>query len=573
MKELIQCALGRAPCDVLITGAEVFNVFTGEFERADVAVCKGKIVGVGKGFSAKRIYDGTGRYLLPAFCDAHVHVESSMLSPQEFARVASIHGTTAIVADPHEIVNVCGIEGAEYVKESFARIEKQPVDVYLQLPSCVPATPFETSGAKIDGNETERELARATFFGLGEMMNYPAVLSCEEDVLQKLQAAQAQNKPVDGHAPAILGNELNAYRCGGILTDHECLTAEECREKVARGMYVQLRHGSSTSGLKTCATAIDGFNFRRFLLCSDDKNAGDLLSKGHIDDGLRTLVSCGVAPEYAILFATHNVAECYGLRGKGAIAPSYDADMVLVDDVQNFSVHATFKRGELVAEEGKALFQTQEYLPTAIKDTVRVKPVQAEDFRIRLSTHRAKAIAVLPRSLVTNSVTVEVKSVDGDLDLTGSDLCKLAVIERHFASGNMGLALVKGYGLTGGAIGISVSHDSHNLVILGDNNRDMARVCNLLREAGGGMVLVKGEREEVFPLDIAGLMSSLSCEEVARRTAQLSQTAREMGVKDGYEPFMTLAFLALPVIPKLKLTDKGLFDVEKFAFTSLEEIE
>ena len=571
MKDFIDCAMKREPCDLVIRNARILNVFTGETEEGEIAVKDGIIVGIGSGYVARKAYDGAGMVFLPGLIDAHIHVESTMLTPEAFASLTVPHGTSGIVADPHELVNVCGIAGAEYLVAAFARLAPSPLDVYVQLPSCVPATPFETSGATLDSAETRLQLARDTFFGLGEMMNYVGVIAGEKEVLGKLEAAKAFSKIVDGHAPGVAGDALNAYLCGGIATDHESLSESEIREKIARGMYIQVRCGSSANNIAAAAKCITAENFPRFLLCTDDKHAHDLLTAGHLDDALRRLVAAGVSPYHAVRAATLNVAECYHLKGRGAIAPGYHADLVAVEDVTSFRVQAVFKGGRLVAEHGKALFSANEtYLPDAVRGTVRVKEVTADDFRLPLKGDRARAMRVVDNDLVTNSVIVPVQKRDGDVVLHGTSLNKLAVVERHFASGNIGLALVEGYGLKGGAIGISVAHDSHNLVILGDDNAAMARVVALLKEAGGGMALVDGEGEEVFPLDIAGLMSSLPADEVASRIEHISRRAYQMGVRPCYDSFMTLAFLSLAVIPHLKLTDRGLFDVDKFTFTSTE---
>ena len=574
MKQLIDCAMKREQCDLVIKGARILNVFTGDVEEAEIAVKGGAIAALGKGYEGKEVYDGSGLFALPGLMDAHIHVESSLLSPEAFARLAVAHGTTGIVADPHELVNVCGIAGAEYVKEAFSRIRKEgvePLDVFLQLPSCVPATPFETSGAVLNGTETAHEIKRPLFHGLGEMMNYPGVLSADEDTLKKIEAAHEAGKVVDGHAPDVRGDALNAYLAAGIATDHECGSPEECAEKVARGMYVQLRNSSSAHNLEVNCAAVTPFNFRRFLACSDDKNAYDLANKGHMDDALRRLVARGVPAAEAVCMATLNIAECYHMQGKGAVAPSYDADLVLVDNLTEFNVKAVFKRGVLVAEHGKPLFEEGErYLPDAVKSTVRIRPVTADDFKINIPSGKALAMTILPHTLVTEGEVVSVQTKDGDAVLENTDLLKLAVVERHFATGNIGKALLKGYGFRGGALAVSMAHDSHNLVVLGDDNAAMARAVKLLEEIGGGMALVTKDGEDCFPLDIAGLMSSAPCEEVVARTGEISARAREMGVKDCYEPVMTLVFLSLLVIPKLKLSDKGLFDVEKFRFTSLE---
>lgn len=574
MKKVIDCAAKREECDLLLTGANVFNVFSGEFEKLDIAVTDGVIAGLGSGYRAKTVYDATGLYALAGFIDSHIHVESSMLSPEEFARLSVAHGTSVVIADPHEIVNVCGVAGAEYIAEAFARMQWKgvcPLEVKLQLPSCVPATPFETSGAKIGGRETERELSRDLFFGLGEMMNFPAVVGAEEDCLKKIEAAHALGKIVDGHAPApaLSGDTLNAYAAAGIATDHECVDRNDCLEKLKRGLYVQLRNGSSARNLEENCRAMDGYNYRRFVLCSDDRNARDLAEVGQIDDALARLVKCGIPANQAIAAATLNAAECYGLKGKGALAPAYDADIVLVEDLQSFRVRAVFKRGILVAENGKALFRFGRYLPAEVKSTVNIRPVSADDFKMQPKA-RARVMKICPFGLATEEEIVPVRERDGDVVLERG-LCKLAVIERHFATGNLGKCLLRGYGVSGGAVGISVAHDSHNLVIAGDNNADMARVASLLAEAGGGMAISAGGNAEAFPLDIAGLMSSASAEEVVLRTGALTKRAKSLGIGDGVEPFMTLAFLSLAVIPELRLTDTGLYEVGESGIRKVSE--
>ena len=574
MKQLIDCAMKREMCDLVVRGAKVLNVFTGELEEADVAVKDGKVCALGQGYEGKEVYEAEGLFVLPGLMDGHVHVESSLLSPEAFAQLAAAHGTTGIVADPHELVNVCGIAGAEYVKEAFSRIQKDgvsPIDVYLQLPSCVPATPFETSGAILNGTETAHEIQKPLFYGLGEMMNYPGVIAGDEDTLRKIEASHAAKKVVDGHAPDVHGDALNAYAAAGIATDHECGSPEECLEKISRGIYVHLRNSSSADNLVVNCAAVNRYNYRRFLACSDDKNAHDLATRGHMDDALRRLVARGIPAAEAVTMATLNIAECYHMTGKGAVAPSYDADFILVDNLQDFTVKAVFKSGVLVARDGKALFEEGEhYLPDAVRSTVKVKPVTADDFKIEIKSGRALAMTILPHTLVTEGEVVSVNCENGDVQVKGTDLLKLAVVERHFATGNIGRALLKGYGFRGGALAVSMAHDSHNLVILGDDNAAMARAVEVMQEIGGGLVLVSDEGEDSFPFDIAGLMSSAPCEEVVARTGEIAERARKMGVKDCYDPVLTLVFMSLLVIPRLKLSDRGLFNVEKFAFTDLE---
>ena len=571
MKTLIDAAMKREKCDLVIKGAKVFNVFTGETEEGDIAVKKGKIVGVGSGYEADEIYNAKGAYALPSFIDAHIHVESSMLSPEEFALLSVRHGTGVIVADPHEIVNVCGIAGAEYMKEAFAHVRYRgvnPLDVCLQLPSCVPASPFETSGAVLNGRETEREIGRELFYGLGEFMNYPAVIGADEEALQKIGAAVLQGKMIDGHAPALSGNALNAYATAGIKTDHECVNSDDCREKLKRGLYVQLRNGSSAHNIEENAKAMNAYNYRRFILCSDDRNAYDLRTHGEIDDALSRLVRMGVPAPWAIACATLNTAECYGLKDKGAIAPSYDADIAIVENLKEFRVLAVFKRGVLVSEGDKAFFSAERYSSKDVMGTVKIKEVRADDFKFDLSGN-VRVVRVKPNGILTEEEIVSVTGRDGDVILP-KGVCKLAVIERHFASGNTGKCLLKGYGICGGALGISVAHDSHNLVIAGDDDEAMARVATLLKEAGGGKAIVNGKFERAFALDIAWLMSGKSYEEVIRETEEITAHARRMGIEDGIEPFMSLVFLSLAVIPELRLTDKGLVDVNQFKIVSVK---
>lgn len=562
----------RTQCDLVIKNAAIFNVFTGSLEEGDLAIADGKIVGIGRGYPARREYDGTGLIALPGFIDSHIHFESSTLSPEAFAALSVAHGTSVVVADPHELTNVCGVEGAEYIGEAVSRLRIEgvcPLEVKLQLPSCVPATPFETSGATLSGRETAHEIVRENFFGLGEMMAYPAVVAGEEDTLRKIAAAQEAGKVVDGHAPTLTGDALNAYAAAGIRTDHECVDREDCRKKAARGIYVQLRNGSSMHNIEENIQAMDEYNYRRFVLCSDDRNAQSLYKEGEMDDALARAVRCGVPAARAIATATINAAECYSLKGKGALAPSYDADVVLVEDLKQFKVRAVFKAGVLVAEGGKALFDhSGRYLPAAVTSSVRIKPVTADSFKLPLSG-RVRVMRVRPNGIMTEEEVRTVTSEGGDVVLSDG-LNKMAVIERHFASGNMGKCLVSGYGLKGGAIGVTVAHDSHNMVILGDDNAAMARVAALLERAGGGMALVLEDREEVFPLDIAGLMSSAPVEEVISRTKEITEHAQAAGITAGIEPFMTLVFLSLAVIPKLRLTDRGLVDVEKFELVPLE---
>jgi adenine deaminase len=567
LEKYIEVARGDKKADLVLKNANYVDVFTGKVSRADIAVVGEKIVGIGEYEGVKEI-DCSRFTVLPGYIDGHVHIESSQLSPEEFASLIVPRGTTTIIADPHEITNVCGMNGCEYIAQASKSV---PLDIKIQLPSCVPATPFETSGAILAGKDIEKNITNDYIFGLGEFMNYPGVISADKDVLKKLEAAHKAGKIIDGHAPAVSGKALNAYLCGGISTDHECVTGEEIEEKISKGMYVHIRHGSSTQNLGN-AKFITAANMRRFILCTDDRHAADLKEKGHLDDALRKLVADGLDPVWAVTCATLNCAECYGLKWRGAIAPFYAADLVVVDNLVKFNAKYVFKNGKLVAEDGKPLFDTSKrYLPENVLNTVKVKELKPDDFKLTLKGKRAKAMTILPGGVVTGCEIVEVESKDGDVLVKGTDLNKLAVVERHKMTGNIGKALFKGYGLKGGAMGITIAHDSHNIILMGDSNEAMAKAANKLREIGGGMVLVNEETGEVssLTLDIGGLMSSRDAESLQRDSRELIEKAHAMGVKREYEAFMSLAFLSLAVIPELKLLDTGLFDVTKFAFTDI----
>jgi len=567
LEKYIKAARRLEKSDLVLKNAAYVDVFTGTIKRGDIAVVGEKIVGVGE-YQGKQEIDCSSLTVLPGYIDGHVHIESSQLSPEEFASLIVPRGTTAIIADPHEITNVCGMAGCEYIAKASQNV---PLDVMLQLPSCVPATPFETSGATLDGKDIKKNITNDYIFGLGEFMNYPGLINCDPDTLKKAEAAHAAGKIIDGHAPAVYGYDLNGYLCCGISTDHECVTKEEIEEKISKGMYVHIRHGSSTQNLGNAKYITDG-NMRRFLLCTDDRHAADLKEKGHLDDALRRLVADGLDPVRAVICATLNAAECYGLKFRGGIAPFWLADLVCVDNLKNFNAKYVIKSGKLVAKDGKPLFDTSKrYLPASVLNTVHLKEMKADDFVLTLKGKRAKAMTILPGGVVTGCEIVNVESRNGDVVLEGTDLLKLAVVERHKMTGNIGKALFKGYGFKGGALGITIAHDSHNVILMGDDNESMAKAANRLKEIGGGMVIVDKNKGEIhsLTLDIGGLMSSRNAEDLQRDSRALIERAHAMGVKREYEAFMSLAFLSLAVIPKLKLLDTGLFDVEKFAFTDI----
>lgn len=567
LEQYIDAAVGRKKAETVLKNGRFVNVFTGEICEGDIAVEGGKIVGFGK-YEGKTEYDLAGKIAVPGLIDAHVHIESSQLSPEEFARLVLPRGTTTAIADPHEITNVCGIAGAKYIADAS---KNTPLEVKVMLPSCVPATAFETSGATLTGADTEKYIGADFIHGLGEFMNYPGVLYKDSEVMKKLAAARKAGKVVDGHAPATSGLGLNAYIAAGISTDHECTSPEEALEKVSKGMYVHLREGSATRNVAANCGAANAANLRRFLLCTDDRHAADLKAKGHLDNALRVAVAAGMNPVWAIIAATLNSAECYRLYGKGAIAPGYDADIAVFDDLKNFNCAMVFKGGRLVAKEGKALFKTGEkYLPAEVKNTVHVGNVAPDDFKIKLKGRRANVIRLLKDNVVTEKVVREIESENGDVKLCGTDLLKLAVVERHRGTGNIGLGLLEGYGLKNGAIALTIAHDSHNIIVLGDNNADMAAAVAELKRIGGGMAIAEGGKAQSLPLDIAGLMSSLPAEEYIAQSEKLLEKAYSMGVSRDVEAFMSLSFLALLVIPSLKLSDRGLFDADKFELCSID---
>ncbi|MBO5328357.1 MAG: adenine deaminase [Clostridia bacterium] len=568
LEKYVNAAIKRSKADLVLKNATFVNVLNGKIEKGDIAIVDEKIVGIGS-YEGQNEIDVKGLTVIPGYIDAHVHIESSQLSPEEFASLIVPRGTTTIIADPHEITNVCGMAGAEYIAKASKNV---PLDVKVQLPSCVPATPFETSGAELFGKDIEEHINDDFIFGLGEFMNFPGVISAIPDVLKKLEAAHAANKIIDGHAPATSGDALNAYLCGGIATDHECTSVEEIEEKIAKGVYVHLRHGSSTRNLVSNSKAVTAANMRRFIMCTDDRHAADLKRKGHIDDALRTAVAGGLDPIWAVTIATLNAAECYNLRYRGAIAPFYLADLVVVDDLKNFNAQYVIKSGKLVAKNGKPLFDTSKrYLPQSVLNTVHVNELKADDFILTLKGKKANVMTLLPGNVVTGSEVMEIKSENGDVQIEGTDVLKMAVVERHKYTGNIGKGLLKGYGFKGGAMGITIAHDSHNIILLGDDNESMAKAANALKEIGGGMVIVdkKAGKTYTLTLDIGGLMSSRDADSLQKDSKELIDRAYSMGVDKNQEAFMSLAFLSLAVIPEVKLLDTGLFNVLKFEFMDI----
>jgi len=568
IKQKIDLAYGRIKPELVLKNARIVNVFSHEIVDGDIAINEGKIVGIGS-YNGKEEIDLEGKFVAPGLIDGHVHIESSMVSPSEFARAVVPRGTTTIIADPHEIANVKGIEGIKYMLEAS---EGLPLNAYFMLPSCVPATPFETSGAKLLAEDLAELINHERVLGLGELMNYPGVISGDEEIIDKIKLAREHGKLIDGHGPEIKDKELNSYVAAGVLTEHECSTVEEMINRLRLGMYILIRQGSAARNLKELVRGLKKENMRRCLFCTDDKHPEDILLTGHIDNNVRLAIKNGVDPISAIQMATINAAECYRLRNIGAIAPGYNADLIVIDDIREFNVLQVYKDGKLVAENKKPLFNVRDFDNSNVTDTVRIKEVRKDDLKIKLDTDIVNVIRLLPHNLVTQKVARKVDVVNGEFVVNKNlDILKLAVIERHNATGNIGLGLVEDFKLKNGAIALTIAHDSHNLIAIGDNDEDMLLAINEVANVGGGISIAsKGKVLKTLRLPIAGIMSDESMESVNEKLSEMLNIAYEqLGVSRDIDPFMTLSFLALPVIPEIKVTDKGLFDVSKFKFIDL----
>ena len=570
LKKLIDTAAGRIPADLVIKNCKVVNVFSGEITEGNLAFSGGQIAGMGD-YEGKTVIDAEGRYAAPGFIDSHIHIESSYVCPEELGRLLVPHGGTTIMADPHEIVNVCGIPGLDYMMKAA---ENTVLDVKYELPSCVPATPWEHSGAVIDAEAMKEPITREGIAGLGEFMNFPGVINAAESDLDKIMVAKEANKFIDGHGPGISDKELNAYSAAGIVGDHECSTVEEMKDRLERGMYILLRQGSACHNLRPLLKGLTPMNSRRCLLCSDDRQPKTMLHEGHLDNHLRICVEEGVDPVTAIRMATLNAAECFGLKDRGAIAPGYRADVVLLDDLKDFHVNRVFIEGALVAEEGEYLPEIKRYDISSVKGSVVVKDFSKEKFKMHLKSNKVNVIKILPGGVVTQKTTAEIKLDDQGEFVRDpeKDLVKVAVVERHQGTGNVACGFLEGYGIKDGAVALSVAHDSHNIIVVGVSDEEMEFAVNSLIKQEGGIVLVKeGKVIESMPMPIAGLMSDQSGEWVDQKLTDIHAKAyEELGICGDVEPVMTLCFMSLAVIPEVKLTDMGLFDVTTFSFIPVE---
>ena len=565
IKEMILAARGDLAPDLVLKNARIVNVFTKEIESGDVAIKDGYIVGIGE-FDGEEEIDIGGRIICPGLIDGHIHIESSMISPSEFAGAVAPHGTTAVIADPHEIANVAGEEGIRYMLEASAGL---PVDIFFMLPSCVPATPLDESGAELSADELEPFYKEERVAGLAELMNSFGTVRADEEIIRKIQGANSYGKRIDGHAPFLTGKDLNAYITAGVRSDHECSSAEEAIEKLKLGQYIMIREGTAARNLEALLPLFDDKYCDRCMLVTDDKHGSDLIDNGHIDYIIRKAIRAGKDPLNAIKMATLNAAMYFGLKDRGAIAPGYIADIIVLSDLEEFTVEKVFKNGRLTVDGGKnvraiksPLIDKEKY--PCLFNSFNLREIKPSDLEIRDEGTKKRVIKVIPGQILTEELIVESSSKQAEPD---KDIIKLAVIERHKGTGHTGVGFVSGYGLKKGAIASSVAHDSHNLIVAGCTDGDMALAANTVRENGGGLaVICDGKVLSSLPLPIGGLMCEMNVNEVEDILRVMKEQARQLGVNEGIDPFMTLAFTALPVIPKLRLLTQGVVDVDKQSY-------
>jgi adenine deaminase len=560
MSQLIAVARGQSSADLILVNARVVNVFDGEIESGNVAIYDKYVAGIGDYSDGKQVIDLKGKYLVPGLINGHVHIESSMLDVEQYARAVVPRGTTSLITDLHEIANVCGLEGIRYVLDCARRL---PLDIFLMAPSCVPATHLETSGAKLDTVDILRILRLKQCIGLGEMMNFPGVLYGDENVLGKIKAASG--KVIDGHAPSVSGKDLNAYIAAGISSDHEAVSFLEAKEKLSRGMYVMIREGSSEKNLEALLPLVTDRTYTRCLLVVDDRSCYDLLNDGDIDAVVRKAIRLGLEPVRAIQMATINTARHFKLDRLGAVAPGYIANLIITSDLKAFPIEQVFYHGQLMGKDRLPLFNVSKAGHRKLADTVKIKQFDKEALKLNKSSDVMPVIEIVPDQIITRKHMEKIKITKGViLPDTERDILKAAVIERHHATGNIGLGLVSGFGLQCGAMASSVAHDSHNIVAIGTNDEDIYLAIKEIEKLQGGLVVTDGGKVLAsLSLPVAGLLSDEPLENVVTQLKKVEQVAGTLGVKL-HSPFATLSFLALPVIPELRLTDLGLVDVKQF---------
>ncbi|MBQ9939430.1 MAG: adenine deaminase [Oscillospiraceae bacterium] len=566
LTEKIAQATGRKKAQTVFKNGTVINVFSGELINADVAVCDDTIIGIGS-YDGEEEIDINGKYIAPGFIDSHLHIESSMTTPANFVSRVLAHGTTTLIADPHEIANVSGRKGIEYM---LSESERLPCNIMVMIPSCVPATPFEDSGAVMDADEVAFFKGKKNVAGLGEMMNFVGVNLGDKDVLKKLEVFSENADNIDGHAPGVSGKYLNAYRMAGITTDHECTTAEEVLERIRAGMMVLAREGSAAKNLDDIINAVKelGFGYDMIAFCTDDKHIEDIATEGHISYNIKRAIELGVPTVDAYRMATINAARHYRFKKLGAIAPGYQADMVILDDVQQVRINSVWYKGKKVSENCRPAAVEEGKVPEELLNSVKIGEITPDSFKLAVENSVSPVIKVLAGQIVTDRADVALPTEDGYFK-ANSEYQKIAVIERHKASGKIGVGVVSGMGISG-AIASTVGHDSHNLLVIGDSDNDMFVAVKHLEKIGGGFVLVKdGKVLEDLPLPICGLITDEDPEKTEQKLKYMTGIARKMGVPEGIEPFITTSFLALPVIPRLRITNYGIFDVAEQQFLKI----
>ena len=552
-QRIIAAAAGREPADLVLKNATFVNVFSNELSTMDIAVAEGLIVGMGS-YQGRSEVDCTGKIVLPGFLDAHIHLESSLVSPTEFVKGVLPHGTTTVVTDPHEIANVMGTDGIEYMLQAT---EDLPVDVRFMLPSCVPATPLDESGAILDYRAIDSFYDHPRVQGLAEMMNFVGAINGDEQTVEKIVAAQAHHKKIDGHAPDLQGNDLNAYIAAGVYSDHECHDVKDAIAKLERGQFIMIREGTAARNLEALMPLLTGKYADRCMFCTDDKHPNDLLEKGHIDYIVKKAISLGADPITAVKVACHNAARYFLLNNRGGISPGYLADFVIIDNFQNFNIEQVYKKGVLMVDHGEIQdFPSPEiepYLVERAHKTFHVAALTAEDF----AEKRPRGII----GMVDGEITTVDAGYSDRIDVE-YDVLKIAVVERHKNTHHIGIGYIQGYGLKSGAVATSISHDSHNIIVVGTNETDMAAAVNRVVELNGGIVVWDGGQSVAeVPLAIAGIMSDEPLVTVNEKLETAKDAAHKLGVNPGIDPFMTLSFMALPVIPSLRITTRGVFDV------------
>lgn len=557
----------------LIKNGIIVNVFSNSLEKENVLIEDDKIIGVGAydDADAEVVYDATGKYICPGFIDGHIHIESTMLTPYEFAKAALPHGTTSVVADPHEITNVCGLKGIDYM---LASSENLPLNVYINIPSCVPATPFDESKMAIEAEEIEHYYENPRVLGLAEMMNYPGVLGKDPKVMKKIKDAHAHRKVVDAHGPLLSGKDLDKYISAGILNEHECTNSQEAIEKLKKGQRIMIRQGTAAKDLISLLPLFDEPYCQRCLLVTDDKHPADIIKEGHIDHIIRTAVSHGKSVITAIKMATIQAAESFNLMYVGAVAPGYRADLLVLDDLEKVAISQVYSKGILVYDDGKLKDfhkpEVNKEIDEAVRNSFYNKQLCEDDFFIEPKAENCRVIKINPGQLLTDEYVAKIDRDNNNGISIKNDILKLAVVERHGNTGHIGVGFINGIGLEKGAIASSVSHDSHNLIVIGTNHRDMACVANCVRNMGGGnAVCVDGEIVAKMPLPIAGLMNEVDAQTAAMENQQVRMAVRGLGAPLDVEPFMMMAFVSLPVIPHLKMTPGGLVDVDRFERVSV----